>query len=165
MSIAIFATKVFKMSADMLYTFDEFQYNSALQTEKQDAVGSKPSTYDKGPDLDTLSFKTKLDAMYGVNPRREWEDWLSLMNASVAYPFILGGKPLGCYSWLLVGVSPSDVRIDNDGNILSMELNLKFDEYVRPGSASNSSTTKKSKSSDKTLEGLSSEDMNLLLSE
>jgi hypothetical protein len=133
--IASFAGKVFQVNSDRTYTFSDFQYSAGLQTEKQDAEGKKPSTYNKGADLDSMNFKIKLDVSLGVNPRREWEEWQSIMNSAVAYPFILGNKPIGNNKWLLVSVNPGNFVIDNNGNILSMELSLQFDEYVRPGSA------------------------------
>ncbi|RII32856.1 hypothetical protein D2A34_21925 [Clostridium chromiireducens] len=153
MSMASFATKVFEVSGDnKIYTFQDFQYSSSLQTDKQDSDGNKPSTYNKGPDLDSFGFKVKLDASYGVNPRSDWEEWKSLMESGVAYPFILGGKPLGSYNYILVGVKPSNFNIDNEGNILSLELDLNFDEYVRAGSADSNK-----KSSNKKLGKKSSE--------
>lgn len=140
MAIASFAYKVFQVTGNHIYTIDDLQYNSSLQTEKQDAEGTKPSTYNKGPDLDSMSFKIKLDVSFDCHPRIEWEDWKSLLNDGVAYPFILGGKPLGYYNWLLIGVTPSNFNIDNQGNILSMDLELKFDEYVRSGAKKENSS-------------------------
>jgi Phage protein U len=133
MAIATFGNKVFQVSASKMYTFNEFQYSSSLQTEKQDVLERKPSTYNKGPDLDSMSFKIHLDAMFGVNPRAEMESWISIMNEGIAYPFILGGKPLGSSKWLLVSVGESNVNIDNAGKILGIDIDLKFDEYVSAG--------------------------------
>lgn len=169
MSIATYASKVFQVSSDKIYTFDDFQYSSALQTEKQDTEGTKPSTYNKGSDLDSLSFKINLDVSYGVNPRTEWEDWKEIMNSSVAYPFILGGKPLGIYNFLVVGVAPSNVKIDNIGNILAMDLEVKFEEYVRAGAKkiTKSTSTKKSgsKSNGKSIEAFSDSEYESLIEE
>jgi hypothetical protein len=155
LAIASFAYKVFQVTGDHLYTIDDFQYSSSLQTEKQDAEGTKPSTYNKGPDLDSMSFKIKLDVGFDCHPRIEWEDWKSLLNSGVSYPFILGGKPLGYYNWLLIGVTPSDFNIDNAGNIIALDLELKFEEYVRAGakketsseSSGNTSSSSKGKTS------------------
>lgn len=161
MAIAIFASKSFEVSSGKLYTFDSFQYGSTLQTEKQDASSGKPKTYIKGPDLDDLSFTVKLDVVFGINPRREWEEWRSIMNSQVTYPFILGGKAISPYNFLLTGVSPSNVNIDNHGNILAMDLELKFDEFVAPGVKDGNKKT--SSSSSKTLTGLSDAEMDSLI--
>jgi len=134
-AIAVFGAKVFQVTSSKIHTFDELQYGSTLETEKQDAAGKKPSTYNKGPGLNSLSAKINLDVALGLNPRRELEEWEAIKDDAVAYPFILGGRPLGNHKWLLVDVQTDKLRIDNLGNILSGTLSLKFDEFVRPGSA------------------------------
>lgn len=135
MPIAVFGSKVFEITESKIYTMDGLQYTSTLETEKQDAEGKKPSTYNKGPGLNGLNFTLKLDATQGINPRREMESWEQIKDAAVAYPFILGSSPLGLNKWLLVEIQASNSVIDNLGNMLKVELQLKFDEYVRPGSA------------------------------
>jgi hypothetical protein len=86
-------------------------------------------------------------AELGLNPRREMEEWVNIKDSGVAYPFILGGRPLGANKWLLVDIQASEETIDNAGNILALTLNLKFDEYVRPGSAQSSTGSSGSSSS------------------
>lgn len=149
MPIAVFGSKIFQISADKIYTFSEFQYGSTLQTEKQDADGKKPSTYNKGPGLDNLGLKIKLSVDMGVNPRVELGEWLAIKDDSVAYPFILGGVPFRPNKWLLVDVQATDEVFDNQGAMLALTIALKFDEYVRPGSAQ-SPTKSSSTSSSKT---------------
>ncbi|TGE36893.1 hypothetical protein E4K67_17490 [Desulfosporosinus fructosivorans] len=135
MPIAVFGSKVFEITDSKIYTFDGLQYTTTLDTEKQDAEGKKPSTYNKGPGLNGLNFTLKLDATQGVNPRHEMESWEQIKDAGVAYQFILGRSPLGWNKWLLVDVQGSNIVMDNLGNMLKLDLQLKLDEYVRPGSA------------------------------
>lgn len=158
MSIAVFSSKVFQVELNKIYTFGDLKYSSSLETEKQDSEGSKPSTYLKGPGLDSFSIKMMLDSTFGINPRAEWEEWQDIMNAGIAYAFILGSKPLGPNKWLLVKVDPDNFITDNSGNILSLELSLQFDEYVRPGSKEASKSGTKSSSAP----GLSSSEEKLL---
>mgnify|MGYP000942291810 CR=1 FL=1 len=138
--IATFAGKAFQVDSNKIYTFSDFSYTSALKTEKQDVDGAKPSTYIKGPDLDSFNLTIKLDSSMGVNPRNEWGDWKRILYQKKAHPFILGGVPLNNAQWLLTSVSPSNVVIDNNGNIISLNLILKFEEYVRAGSKKDNSS-------------------------
>lgn len=147
--IATFAGKVFQVDSKKICTFDGFSYSSALQTEKQDVDGAKPSTYIKGPDLDTFNLTIRLDAALGVNPRNEWSDWINILSRKTAYPFILGGVPLNNTRWLLISVSPSNFVFDDNGKILSLDLNLKFEEYIRLGNKKESSSFSKSASGSK----------------
>lgn len=133
--IAVFGSKVFEVTDSKIYTPNNLQYGSSLDTEKQDAEGKKPSTYNKGPGLNSLGFSLRVDVSLGVNPRLELEEWESLKDSGVAYPFVLGQKPIGANKYLLIDVQGSNFAIDNSGNILAMDLDLKFYEYVRPGSA------------------------------
>lgn len=160
MAIATFASKVFEVSSDKIYTFDGFQYTSALQTEKQQASKGRPKTYITGPDLEGVTFKIKLDVMLGLKPRSEWEDWISILESEIAYPFIIGGKPVGKNNWLLTSVAQSNVVLDNEGNMLSMDLEIKLDEFAYLGSATSST-----KSSAKTVQGLSDADFASLIEE
>ena len=140
MAIATYAGKTFEVSSNKIYTFKDFQYNSALQIEKQDAAGKKPSTYNKGPDLDSFSLAINLSAERGVNPRNEWGEWKAICARGAAYQFVMGGIPLGDAKWLLIDVSPYNFVIDNEGGIWELELSLEFQEYVRAGSAEASSS-------------------------
>lgn len=157
MPIAVYKNKVFEVNSNKVNTFDDLQLKFGLQTEKQDADNSKPKTYIKGSDLGSISLRIKLDSSLGVSPRREMEDWESIMDAKEPYQFILGGKPIGKYKWLLIGVEPSNLVIDNLGSIASMELALQFDEYVSAGSAKESGSKKK-----KSAPGISSKDYSKL---
>ncbi|WP_035172455.1 phage tail protein [Caldanaerobius polysaccharolyticus] len=140
MPIAVYANKTFQVSQSQVYTLNEFALSSGLNTEKQDATNKKPSTYIKGPDLDTISLSIPLDASLKNNIRAEYESWVALKDSQRAYPFILGGKPIGKNRWIIKSVGLSDTFIDNKGNIRKAKLQLEFEEYVRAGSANNSAS-------------------------
>jgi len=149
MAIASFGKKIFSVTGNKIYTFDGLQYSSSYETEIQNVEGKKPSTYKKGPGLNSMDFSVKLDAAFKVNPRKEINDWERIKDAEIPYVFILGNKAFGQNKWLLVDVSASDMDIDNAGNILSANLSLKFTEYVRSGTKA-SSTKKKTSAGVKT---------------
>lgn len=135
MAIAIFGKKTFQVSGKRIYTFNDFTLGSQLNTESQDVAGKKPSTYIKGADLNSMAFSIPLDASLNVNVRAEYENWEAIKDAGIAYPFILGGRPISRNKWLLKNVDLSDVQIDLKGNMLKAILKVQFEEYVRPGSA------------------------------
>lgn len=139
MAIAIFGKKTFQVNSK-IYTFDGFTLGSSLETESQDVANKKPSTYIKGPGLDTMNFNIPLSMSAGVNVRSEYESWVSIKNVGIAYPFILGKKPIGS-KWLLKSVSLNDTKIDNKGNILTGTIELQFEEYVRSGNTKSTNGT------------------------
>jgi len=147
MAIATFGKKVFQVDAKKIYTFRDFAYSATLETEAQEVEGKKPSTYIKGEALSTMSLTIPLGKEYGVDPRSEWESWENILAQKTPQYFILGGKPVGKNKWLLKSVSPSNMRIDNKGQIVGMDLTLEFEEYVRAGSAAASKSSGGSKKS------------------
>lgn len=135
MPIASFANKVFEVSSDKIHTFDDLQFGTGLETEKQDNPGAKPKTYIKGPGLNTLSIKIKASVDMGLDPRAEIGSWMMLKDTKKPYPFIIGGKPFGSARWLLTDVQVADTKIDNEGKFLEASLSLSFEEYVYAGKA------------------------------
>jgi len=148
--IATFKNKIFSVSASKIYTLTGMEWSGALDTESQEKLKSKPSTYIKGQTLGTMSFEIPLIAGKNINVRAQIEEWETIRDKAAPDYFILGKKPLGKYKWLLKSVSVSDIQIDNKGNILRAKLKLDFEEYVRAGSAQASKKNKKEKKSDKT---------------
>ncbi len=163
MAIASFRNKIFTVNSNKIYTFSDLEYSSNYETETQDVEGKKPSTYKKGSGLNTMSFSIKLDASFKVNPRKEITDWENIKGTGTPYPFILGNKALGSNKWLLTEVSASDMIIDNTGKILSANLSLKFDEYVRPGTKSNASSSGTNKTNASGVKTSTKVDPNLLM--
>ena len=62
--IGSFANKVFKVSSNHLYTFDEFTMSGELKVDEQEVDNSKPSSYIKGPGLDKVSLNILLIYLY-----------------------------------------------------------------------------------------------------
>lgn len=135
MAIASFQKKVFQVSATSKYPLDGLGWSSALNTEAQEKLNAKPSTYIKGGTLSPLSFTVPLLTDLGINVRKEIESWEAIMNAQTADYFILGSKPIGKNKWLLKTVSVSDTVIDGKGYLRKANLKLDFEEYVRAGKA------------------------------
>lgn len=135
MPIAVFGTKSFQVSSNKIYTFDGFKLSGDLQTEAQDLAGQKPSTYIKGPGLESISFSIILDSCFGIDVMQEINDWRAIRDAAVPQVFILGTTPLSKNKWLLKSVEVDAKVIDSNGNIHKAILTLSFEEYVRPGSA------------------------------
>lgn len=159
MAIASFAGKTFQVSNSKVYTLTEFTTGGGLQTEKQDVAGKKPSTYIKGPDLETMSFSIPLNISFGYSVQSEYDSWKAIMTSQKAQNFILGGKPFGG-KWLLTSVSLADTQIDKKGTLIKGTLQLQFEEYVRAGSSTKASSA--SKKSTAKAKGVSASDKSIL---
>lgn len=139
MPIAAFQGKTFQVSQDRILTINGLEWGGSLDTEAQDKVQDKPSTYIKGLGLSTLSFEVPLRADFGTSVRSEIEEWESIRDAAKPDIFMLGSSPVGRNKWLLKSVNVSDTLLDGEGYLLKATMKLDFEEYVRAGSAKDSS--------------------------
>jgi hypothetical protein len=149
MYIATFAHKGFVVNGEKIITFNEFQFSSSLETEKQENNGDKPSTYIKNQALGSFGIKIALDRSLGIVPMNQINDWMKILADKVPYPFLLKGVPLLNTKWLLVDVSVSDTVVDIQGNLLAAQLTLKFDEFASQGSKKEASAVSAAKKSSK----------------
>jgi hypothetical protein len=135
MPIAVFKNKNFQVSSNRVYTLNGLTWGGEIQSEAQEKLNSKPSTYIKGIGLNNMSFEVPLKLNIGVNPKKEIEDWEAIRDSLQSSIFILGSKPLGANKWLLKSVNVSNTIIDNKGTLIEATLKLEFEEFVRQGSA------------------------------
>jgi hypothetical protein len=133
MPIASFQNKVFTVSSTKKYPLTGLIWGGSLETEAQDKLKDKPSTYIKGEMLDNMSFEIPLRADFGIDPRKEIEGWESIKSKAQPSLFILGSKPVGKNKWLLKSVGSSDLEVDGRGRIIKATLKLEFEEFVRAG--------------------------------
>lgn len=146
MAIAVFRNKSFQVSRNKINTFNDLTWSGDLNTETQEKLNGKPSTYIKGVNLDSMSFSIQLKRILGMNVRKEIDDWEDIkLNADPGI-FMLGTKPLGDNKWLLKSTSVSNTIITNKGELMEAVLQLEFEEYVRPGSSSATKKATKAKS-------------------
>lgn len=146
-TIGSFANKVFKVSSNHLYTFDEFTMSGELKVDEQEVDGSKPSTYIKGSGLDKVSLNILLIKQKNINVRNEIQDWFKIRDSKTPHHLIVGNKNLSTYKFLLTNVDTSDTKIGPNGEFLKSTLKLQFSEYVRAGKKENNSTSTSSSSS------------------
>ncbi len=140
-TIGSFANKVFKVSSNTLYTFDEFERTGDLKIDEQEVEGNKPSTYIKGSGLDKVTLNLLLIKQKNLNVRNEIDEWFKIMNSKVPYHLIIGNKNLSSYKFLLTNVGTSDTKIGPRGEFLKSTLQLQFSEYVRAGKKEDNSTS------------------------
>lgn len=133
--IGAFGEKTFEVSSNRIYTIDGVSLSGELSTQTQKVSGKKPSTQIEGPGLSELNFSMSLKAAFGVNVREEISQWEALRDAGVPKPFNIGGRPLSENKWLVKRAQATDFILTSGGKMLSANLKLTFEEYVRPGSA------------------------------
>jgi hypothetical protein len=135
MPIATYQKKVFQVSNNSKYIMGDLAWSSALSSEAQEKLKSKPSTYIKGEALIPLSFTIPLLTSLGHDVRKEIESWQAILSKQSPDYFILGAKPIGKNKFLLKTVAVSETEIDGKGNLRKATLKIDLEEYVRAGKA------------------------------
>ena len=159
MSLGAFGDKVFEVSQNRIYTFDDLGVDESLNVEMQETEGGKPATYVKGLNAMNISFSILLFAQY-CNVQQEIDWWFKKMRSQIPEYLTLGNKTYGTAKMLLQSVSVGDYVIAANGLYLKAVLSLTFSEYTKRGykkDDSSKSSTKKKKS--KSSGGGSSEDI------
>lgn len=115
-----------------------FSTTKAAKTENQSDTSGSGQTNIKGTEPYTTSLATQCLRAAGVDPRKQVEDWESLVGE--AYPLYIGEERFGPEYMYLKSVSASNYMFTNSGKILSVDLQLEFEEFIGPVST----TAKKS---------------------
>lgn len=146
MPIASFGSKVFTVSQNKVFTFDEFSRTSSLNIEEQEVDGQKPSTYIKGSNLDDITLVVPLFKQKNLNVRAVIDEWITIKNQAQPQTLIIGNNPMGQNKFLLTSVTISEAVINGNGNFLKAKLELQFKEFIRYGHKEEKvGTTKSSK--------------------
>lgn len=152
MPIASFASKTFTVSANKVYTFDGYSRSASLNVEEQEVEGEKPSSYIKGSGLEEISFSIPFVGQSKIDISTEIDDWINILNSATPYPFIIGNRLIGRNKYLLVSVSESESKFNNEGGYFKSNIQLHFKEFVRYGAkkdnAETSTESKKTKKRD-----------------
>ncbi len=141
MIIGAYGSFVFSVSSEKVNTFDNLSLSASYNTETQEVIGKKPSTYKKGPGLDQLSYDVTLDQTMGIDVESEIKKWRDICKSGDAFPMNIGGKNITEHPLMLKSVDIGYKQVGVDGKIIKAVLNVKLEEFVRPGSAKSSSTS------------------------
>lgn len=147
MQLAVFGPKVFSVSQNKIYSFNEFSISGSINKESQERDGKKPATYIKGLGLESFSLSIPLTRQKNIDVRAEFNSWRSIRDTKIPYYFLLGGKPLIPNKFILESVELSDVTISPSGIILKATIQLKFEEFAASGVKENSKSAKQAKKS------------------
>lgn len=120
---------VFTVSDKQVKTFDGLSRTESGRWAKHDIVGLKPVPEFLGPDLSSITFTIRLDAMLGTNPKVESNRLIKMSRDGRAYHFILGTHRFGVGKWSVQDVKIDFQRIDNRGNTLVAGLSITLEEY------------------------------------
>lgn len=150
--IGSYAGLAFEVTDKKVLTFDEFSRETSPRWDTHEIQSNKPLLEFRGPGLDEITFTIKLRADLGVNPKKQIEKLRNFANSGKTSLFVLGSKAISSNHWVIDTLRETVQKVDNKGNILSIEAELTLKEYMKlpkpkkatVKAAKNKTTTKKS---------------------
>lgn len=128
--IGSFGSIVFEVSHQKIQTIDEFARSATTRWSNHAIIGQKPKSEFLGPELDTITFKVRFDAMWGVNPKTEMDKLLIMCRAGQVETLIVGGLALGVYKWKITSVTQNWLTHDGRGRPIIGVADVTMEEYA-----------------------------------
>lgn len=147
---------VFEITTKKILTYDEFTRELTPRWEAHDLLNNKPLPEFKGPGSDELSFRIKLRADLGVNPEKEINKLRTFANQGKTSLFIRGNKPVSTNPFIIKSIKETHSKIDNKGNVLSIEAEISIAEYPKIQVTTKKKTVKSTKSASSSKSSLKS---------
>lgn len=146
-----FKNKIFKVSNDKIYTFNNFTNSAKLNYEEKEVEGSKSKIYIKGSNLQDLTISIDLNAELGVNVGDEINDWKSYAESGARDSLYIASKKYGS-TWIVTNVSVSDLY-SNNKTIVSATLKVEFREFAGQNKSKSKTVSSDKSSASKKLKG------------
>ena len=120
---------LFQTSSNLVHTIGSLQASgSARYSTHQRHLGRGLVEF-TGSEPDEITISVTLSRWLGVEP----EDSLSLIRQyereGTALPFVLGGKTVGDYRWVITGHKVTVTQFDGKGGTASADVTVSLREY------------------------------------
>lgn len=130
MNVGSLGPVVFSVSDAFVRTISGYSRKTSVRIESHDIIGQKPLSEWVGLSCDSISFRIKLSAFRGVNPKEEAEKLRRMAERGEAVTFVMGGAPVTQNKWLIESVDEDANYYDRMGNIISSDVKLSIREYA-----------------------------------
>lgn len=121
---------VFIVTHQKIRTFTDFRRNNNDRWGANEIINNKPRSQFLGPGLDTIDLTVRVDASYGLNPRKEVDKLVEYSRKGKVMPFIIGNKGLGVKHWKITSLTQEWTNVDSKGQLITAIYNLTLEEYV-----------------------------------
>lgn len=132
MVVGTLGNVVFETSRERALSFAEVQHDAGMRVQQHEVIGRRPVTEVTGPEGESISFALILSVELGVDPDVEYTRLYDMLQAGLAVPLIMGGKPIGGAGtrWILQRLAKTDKVFRPNGRTVWREVALTL---VREG--------------------------------
>lgn len=121
---------VFEVSSRKVRTFKDMKRTTKARFASHDVIGGTPILEYIGPDGEEITFTMQFSASWGVNPQEETEKVRELCIQGEANYLVLCNSTVGENPWIVESVSESIETVDNNGRIVTSQIEVTLKEYV-----------------------------------
>ena len=119
----------FEVNSKKVLTFNNMEQTVSGRWATHDLIHCKPMPEYLGPGQRKISLPIYLTVMHGVNPRQTIERLEEAAENGTPYTFVLKGRKVGKYQWVVESVSETWGEIIEGGRLCSAHLTLSLAEY------------------------------------
>lgn len=121
---------VFETSDTRILNFKDLKISKSNRTTSHNILMKKPILEFLGPELDSITFTVNLNASLGINVNEEQNKWYKKIENAEAEELLIGNKKIGQNKWLTTSINETYNTILNNGQVYSLTLEIKLQEYV-----------------------------------
>lgn len=111
-------------------TFNNFERNGTARWSDHELIQNKSRSQFEAPGLEEVTYTVLLKAELGINPLKQIEKLREMKDTGKTAQMLIGRKPISQNQWSIQSMRERYNTIDNQGNILSAEVDLSLKEYV-----------------------------------
>lgn len=121
---------IFKVSDKKIFALQDITRTAGSTWATHTPIKGRPRVQYQGAALRTASGTVTLRADHGVKPRKQLEEMANAAEGYMAYPLIIGGRPLSKNPMRLTDISETWNTVFNGGELFAADVSLTFEEYV-----------------------------------
>lgn len=127
--IGYFGNVIFETSSQKICTFYNLTRAMSAKYSGHNRYKKKAEREFEGPENQTVSFKMKFVAGYGVSPRKMVQEVEAYCENGTVCSFVIGGHKIGNGKWTIDSIDEDYKQIWNHGELVSAEITVKATEY------------------------------------
>ncbi len=127
--IGYFGGVIFETSSQKICTFHSLTRSISGKYSDHERYQKKAEREFEGPENQTVSFKMKFIAGYGVSPRKMVQKVEDYCENGMVCSFVIGGHKIGDGRWTIDDIDEDYREIWNHGELVSVEITVKATEY------------------------------------
>ena len=128
MKVGAFGNVVFEVSSWKILTFDDFKKTVKHNYAEHKILNGKPILESVGQELIEIAMKILLNRNLGVDVKTEISKLERMCQMAESNFLIIGSESMGLF--VIESLEEGVQHFDGAGNFLSVEVAVKFKEYV-----------------------------------